>query len=56
MWRIVGLEIAITRLEGKRILSQNREPRDFNSTMEALKEQGNFERAAAMGRVRAERA
>lgn len=53
---IVGLEVAITRLEGKRKLSQNREPRDFDSTMEALKEQGNLELVSAMGRIRAERA
>ncbi|MGN2244881.1 FMN-binding negative transcriptional regulator [Frateuria sp. GZRR33] len=52
---IVGIEIAITRLEGKRKLSQNREPRDFDSTVEALEIRGNLELAAAMRRIRPER-
>ena len=51
---IVGLEIEITRLEGKRKLSQNREPRDFASTVEALEKCGNLELAEAMRRVRPE--
>lgn len=49
---IVGLEVEITRLEGKRKLSQNREPRDFDSTLAALDRQGCPELAAAMRRTR----
>jgi transcriptional regulator len=49
---IVGLEIEITRLEGKRKLSQNREPRDFDSTVDALEERGDRELAEAMRRAR----
>ncbi|WP_250340653.1 FMN-binding negative transcriptional regulator [Luteibacter flocculans] len=49
---IVGLEIEISRLEGKRKLSQNREPRDFDSTLKALDEHGHRELAEAMRRAR----
>jgi transcriptional regulator len=49
---IVGLEIRIERLEGKRKLSQNREPRDFESVLDALEARGRGELAAAMRRTR----
>jgi transcriptional regulator len=49
---IVGLEIEIERIEGKRKLSQNREPRDFDSTVDALERHGHLELAQAMKRVR----
>jgi transcriptional regulator len=48
---IVGLEVEITRLEGKRKLSQNRERRDFDSTIAALQARGQSELAAAMLRA-----
>ena len=50
--QIVGIEVEITRLEGKRKLSQNREHRDFESTVKALDKQGYSELAAAMKRTR----
>ena len=50
--QIVGIEVEITRLEGKRKLSQNREDRDFRSTVQALQDQGNSELAVAMQRTR----
>ncbi len=48
---IVGIEVEITRLEGKRKLSQNREPRDFDSTVSALEERGRDDLASAMKRT-----
>jgi transcriptional regulator len=48
---IVGIEIELTRLEGKRKLSQNREPRDFASTVSALEERGRADLASAMKRT-----
>ncbi|MET0518314.1 MAG: FMN-binding negative transcriptional regulator [Burkholderiaceae bacterium] len=36
---IVGIEVEITRLEGKFKLSQNREPRDIRGAAEALRQQ-----------------
>lgn len=48
---IVGIEIELTRVEGKRKLSQNREPRDFESTVNALEERGREELASAMKRT-----
>ena len=48
--QIVGIEVDITRIEGKRKLSQNREPRDFASTLQALDERGSMQLAAAMRR------
>lgn len=48
---IVGIEIELTRVEGKRKLSQNREPRDFESTVSALEERGREELASAMKRT-----
>ncbi len=49
---IVGLEIVLDRLEGKRKLSQNREPRDFDGTVSALTERGHGDLAAAMTRAK----
>jgi transcriptional regulator len=50
--QIVGIEIELTRLEGKRKLSQNREPRDFESTVRELEQRGQTELASAMTRFR----
>lgn len=50
--QIVGIEVEITRLEGKRKLSQNRERRDVESAVQALEERGQGELAAAMKRTR----
>lgn len=50
--QIVGIEVEITRLEGKRKLSQNRELRDVESAVQALEERGQGELAAAMRRTR----
>ncbi|HXW09061.1 MAG TPA: FMN-binding negative transcriptional regulator [Steroidobacteraceae bacterium] len=49
--QIVGIEVEITRLEGKRKLSQNREHRDLESAVQALEEQGQGTLAAAMKRT-----
>lgn len=46
--QIVGVEVEITRMEGKRKLSQNRERRDFEGVVRALEQQGNEALAAAM--------
>lgn len=46
--QIVGIEIELTRMEGKRKLSQNRDLRDFEGTVHALEERGHSELAAAM--------
>lgn len=45
---IVGIEIAITRLVGKRKLSQNREPRDREGASTVLGERGQAELSQAM--------
>ena len=45
---IVGIEIAITRLEGKAKLSQNREERDRLNAAEVLSGKGEAELAQAM--------
>jgi transcriptional regulator len=45
---IVGLEVAITRLEGKAKLSQNRETRDRLGAADALRARGEAGLAAAM--------
>jgi len=45
---IVGIEVAITRLEGKSKLSQNREDRDRLNAANVLASQGNDELAEAM--------
>jgi transcriptional regulator len=49
--KIVGLEVEVARWEGKRKLSQNREPRDFDGVRDALEARGDASLAAAMGRV-----
>ncbi len=48
---IVGIEVRITRLEGKRKLSQNREPRDREGTITALDERRRAPLAQAMRRA-----
>lgn len=50
--QIVGIEVAITRLAGKRKLSQNRDQRDFEGAVAALQARGSTELAAAMLRSR----
>ena len=45
---IVGIEIAITRLEGKSKLSQNREARDVQGAAQTLRERGQAALAQAM--------
>jgi len=45
---IVGIEIAITRLEGKAKLSQNKEARDMRGAAEALKARGEDRLGDAM--------
>jgi transcriptional regulator len=50
--QIVGIEIELTRLEGKRKLSQNHDPRDFQGTVSALEERGQTELASAMKKTR----
>jgi Transcriptional regulator len=46
--QIVGIEIELTRLEGKRKLGQNREARDFEGAVHALQERGHEDLALAM--------
>lgn len=48
---IVGIEIGITRLVGKRKLSQNRDARDVAGVVDALQERGQDALASAMERV-----
>jgi transcriptional regulator len=48
--QVVGIEVDITRWEGKRKLSQNRESRDVAGVILALDERGNAPLAAAMKR------
>jgi transcriptional regulator len=48
---IVGIEVELTRVEGKRKLSQNRDLRDFESTLSALEERGREGLASAMKRT-----
>ena len=45
---IVGLDIQITRLEGKSKLGQNKDVRDIRGAGEALVAQGNLETGQAM--------
>ena len=45
---IVGIEITITRMEGKAKLSQNREDRDRLNASDVLARQGDLELANAM--------
>jgi transcriptional regulator len=49
--QVVGIEIELTRLQGKRKLSQNRDARDFDGVVRALDERGRAELAAAMRRA-----
>lgn len=49
---VVGIEVELTRLEGKRKLSQNREPRDIDGAVSALRERGMDALAASMARER----
>ncbi|MBN8726093.1 MAG: FMN-binding negative transcriptional regulator [Xanthomonadales bacterium] len=49
---IVGIEVELTRIEGKRKLSQNREARDFDGTAQALESRGRQDLADAMRRTR----
>jgi len=49
---IVGIEVELTRIEGKRKLSQNRDARDFESTVQALESRGQTDLADAMRRAR----
>lgn len=51
---IVGIEIEITRLEGKRKLSQNRDARDFQGAVNSLEARGCTELAAVMKRFKSE--
>lgn len=48
---IVGIEVEITRLEGKRKLSQNRTPADFEGAVQGVDGSGNAALAAAMRRA-----
>ena len=47
---IVGIEITLTRIEGKAKLSQNREPHDRQGAIEALRQRGDGNLAEAMAR------
>ena len=49
---VVGIEVEITRLEGKRKLSQNREPRDIDGAVSVLRERGMEALAESMARER----
>jgi transcriptional regulator len=49
---IVGLEIELSRIEGKRKLSQNRELRDFRGAVDALEARGEQGLADAMKQAR----
>jgi transcriptional regulator len=52
---IVGVEVDIVRLEGKRKLSQNRDTRDFEGVVSSLHERGNEELSAAMASTKTDR-
>ena len=45
---IVGIQVSITRIEGKSKLSQNREPRDVDGAVDALRQRGVDALADAM--------
>lgn len=45
---IVGIEVEISRLEGKRKLGQNRDARDLEGAVSALRDRGQTELASAM--------
>jgi transcriptional regulator len=46
--KVVGIEIEITRLEGKRKLSQNRELRDISNAVDELERRHQQELARTM--------
>lgn len=48
---VVGVQIELTSLSGKRKLSQNRDARDFDGVVRALQERGQDGLASAMARV-----
>lgn len=48
---IVGIEVEITRLEGKRKLGQNREARDLQGAVSSLQERGRVELASDMAKA-----
>lgn len=50
--KIVGLEVEVTRMEGKIKLSQNRDARDFAAIVQTLEEGGQHALAAEMKRTR----
>lgn len=52
---IVGVELAITRVEAKRKLSQNRPAADVEGVLAGLRERGELEVAADVERARQER-
>lgn len=52
---IVGIEVEITRLEGKRKLGQNRDARDLEGAVRALRDRGQTELASAMAGASAQR-
>lgn len=52
--QIVGIEIVLSSLQGKRKLSQNRTPRDFAGTIDALEARGAHALAEAMVAARDE--
>ncbi len=49
--RVVGLEVEVTSLSGKRKLSQNREARDAEGVVRALRERGQEDLASAVARA-----
>ncbi len=49
---IVGIEVELIRIEGKRKLSQNREPRDFEGAVQALDADGQCRLAEAMRKTK----
>lgn len=52
---IVGIEVEITRVEGKRKLGQNRDARDLHGAVRALQERGHTGLASAMAGASAEK-
>jgi transcriptional regulator len=49
---IVGIEVEVSRMEGKRKLGQNREARDAAGAVSSLERTGNEPLSQAMARVR----
>jgi transcriptional regulator len=52
MKAIVGIEVELNRLEGKRKLSQNRDERDAQGVVSALRERGREALSTAVSGVR----